>query len=188
MIWANKVIVPGHLRAGVYLKNYSQVGVISMDLGYNASGFNASNYILSPSVITEPENNTYLLVTRVTTGDDSNNRNIFWTNSSPDYGCGTTSSNQWRFWRGSTYTGGSYEYNTPYWVAVMQYPDQTILYYMKDDGTFTDVSKLPLPVIRGGGTQPYWSTGPTYNGIVYGAGVVRIVMVMDQQVSIGKEA
>jgi hypothetical protein len=55
----------------------------------------------------------------------------------------------------------------------MQYPDQTILYYMKDDGTYKDISELPLPVIRGT-TQPHWSTGPSYNGIVYGSNVVRI--------------
>lgn len=172
-IWANKVIVPKHDVFKKYIKDYTTVGNILLNSDYSASGFSASNYILSPSVITEPENNTYLFVTRVTTGDDSSSRNIFWTNSSSDYGCGTASSNRWRFWRGSAYYGGSFEYNTSYWVAVMQYPDQTILYYMKDDGTYKDISELPLPAIRGG-TQPYWSVGPTYNGIVYGIDVIRI--------------
>ena len=175
MIWANTVTVPEHLKSAIYRKNYNVVGTLTYDEIFNVSDFGSNNYILSPSVITEPENNTYLLVTRVTTGDDSSSRNIFWTNSSPDYGCGTASRNQWRIWRGGdTQHAGSFEYNTSYWVAVMQYPDQTILYYMKDDGTFKDISELPLPIIRGGGTQPYWSTGPIVNAIVYGTDVIRI--------------
>ena len=175
MIWANTVTVPEHLKSAIYRKNYNVVGTLTYDEIFNVSDFGSNNYILSPSVITEPENNTYLLVTRVTTGDDSDSRNIFWTNSSPDYGCGTASRNQWRIWRGGdTQHAGSFEYNTSYWVAMMQYPDQTILYYMKDDGTFKDISELPLPIIRGGGTQPYWSTGPIVNAIVYGTDVIRI--------------
>lgn len=179
---ADDIDIEGYTWAGTFRTNnipeihqlqYTEVGQLTYDLDYSASGFSASNYILSPSVITEPENNTYLFVTRVTTGDDSSSRNIFWTNSSLDYGCGTASSNRWRFWSGSAYYGGSFEYNTSYWVAVMQYPDQTILYYMKDDGTYKDISELPLPAIRGG-TQPYWSVGPTYSGIVYGTDVIRV--------------
>ena len=76
-IWANKVIVPEHDVFKKYIKDYTTVGNILLNSDYSASGFSASNYILSPSVITEPENNTYLFVTRVTTGDDSSSRNIF---------------------------------------------------------------------------------------------------------------
>ena len=163
MFWANKIIVPSHLKTGVYLKNYSQVGSLNIDLDYNVSGFGKGTVIYSPIIKANTTDETLCYVFRVKTGEISSTWRILLGNKGGLNHLVGVGDGKWFLWNVSTHaSGGTHESNTPYWVAVMVYPDQTILYYMKDDGTFNDVSKIPLPVIRGG-TQSYWSTGPSMN-------------------------
>lgn len=88
------------------------------------------------------------IITRVTTGSDTNNRNIFWDESSNNHGFGTSSNNKWRIWNGSNVLGGSYEFNKPYWVRYRQEEPEVgtpyvALYYMLDDGTYNSYDELP---------------------------------------------
>lgn len=143
-IWIGNLDVTRENSSAFYKLNVDTVGDCKIIDGYGHF-FSASNYFITQFI--HPSSEFFAqnveIITRVTTATDSTG-NIIYDNSSHNYGFGITSNNKWKLYNGSENTGGTYEYNTTYWVKFVEYgnPEDgsdpyTALYYMLDDGKYT---------------------------------------------------
>ncbi len=122
-----------------------------------ASEFNSSKYI-----IYEPQagNVDYLEVTCRAYVVGGGTYNIFFNDENRGVGVyGSTSDRYWRIWSGSANYSPLYNFtnNNWYWCKLIQEHNTTKLLTMLDDGTYTEIYKLPLK------TSTKWTTSISLN-------------------------
>lgn len=112
--------------------------------------FSATNYFVSTKKFLYSGFFAHRLdiITRVKTGLTALNHCIIWDNSENNHGFGTGTNKQWRIYDGTNYYGGSFEYDTQYWVKFVQdNPTEGLpyvaLYYMIYDGSYSSYEDLP---------------------------------------------
>ena len=169
--WVGDVSIPKGLDIKAYLRNYTVVGSITYNLFFHMSASSAGGSIKTSEMVLMDSNKDKLFIARVKTGSDTNYHDIFWTSEEPSQGFGTYSG-KWFIWAGNNILGGTMEYNTWYWVILSQTSSKSTLYYLKDEGQYSDIEDLIEKNFHSMGMSSIWSVGPSYNGKLFNQSVL----------------
>ena len=169
--WAGDVFVPKGLDVKAYLQDYTIVGNIDINNSFHMSGGDTNGSIKTSELDLMSYDKDKLFIARVQTGSDTNYKDIFWTSAEPSQGFGTYSG-KWFIWAGSNILGGTMEYNTWYWVILSQTSSKSTLYYLKDEGQYSDIDDLIEKNFHSMGMSSIWSVGPSYDGKLFNQNVL----------------
>lgn len=164
--WVGELEVPQHTPVLFGKMNFLETGPLTYENFY-ASDISGYRYMISDrdmprEVVGDMSFPPSLrIIARVMTGSNvSSNvvQSLFWDSTESNRGVGIKSS-QWEIYRTTAVLGGSVSANTTYWLMFVQdVHDGSQIYYMVDDGTYTE-DTLPEDVSQ-------WTLACSVDGIV----------------------